>query len=111
MDTRILTASIFVFISLIIHIYPGNNKTSFWGQCTWRCLSIDLVINILGLLTIIVLGNFENKVLYLQYWSIYNLAYIVCFLIKIIQAKQMTERYLLSIQCMLYLGISGLLCI
>jgi hypothetical protein len=111
MNARILIASIMVLISFIIHIYSGNKKTSFFGRCTWQCLSVDLLLNIVGLIAMIYFGDFENKALYLQYWSMYNLIYILCFFVKTIQAKQKIERYSLIIQTVLYFGISGLLCV
>jgi hypothetical protein len=111
MNTRILIASIIVLISFVIHLYSGNKKTSFLGRCTWQCLSVDLVLNIVGLLAMIYFGDFDNKALYLQYWSMYNFAYVLCFLIHSIKTKQKSERYSLIAQGVLYFSISGLLCV
>jgi len=111
MDIRILIASILVLISFIIHIYLENNKISFWGRCAWKCLSIDLILNIIGLLAMIYFGDFENKGMYLQYWSIYNLIYIACFFVHSIKKKHIKERKLLITQSLLYFFISGLLCV
>jgi len=131
MSTPILIANILIFLAFLIHTFMGDRelkiiqpsndtdnwktKTEKWtmARCGWHWISFDLLFASIGLTLINFTSFFENEKTLIQILSIYFLGYSIAWLFTILVSNKFPNNYLklgqwillLTISCLLYLGI------